>query len=580
MNLEHVLNYSPDMTDYLAVMRRRKMHLIIPLVVIMFITLGAAFGLPPVYRSTASILIEQQEVPQEMVASTVTSYAEERIQLISKRVMTRENLWAIVEKFDLYPKERKLHKDPSEILSEMSGDIDLEMVNADIINSSGREGKAAMAFDLSYESRDPVAAQKVASELASLFLRENVQIRTEKAAVTSDFLEEEAKRLSKHIAELEAKLATFKEQNVGRLPELMQMNMNLMERTEQQLDDSNRQITSLKERQINLESQLSQLQPNSGDSPEGRLRALQAEYLRASAIYSPDYPDIIRMKSEIEALRAQVGAGSDTGGDTFSLENRIKQVEADLAAAREKYAENHPDVIRLEKTLDALHVALKNAQSRGTITDLAPDNPAYVSIQTQLETLKVNLDAELKNNDRLKKKVAEYENRLTQTPRVEQEGSALHRDYDNTVQKYHDIKQKELQAQVAEQLERESKGERFSLIEPPTIPSRPVKPNRLGILLLGTVFSMVGGVGFASISEALDRALYGSKSVLALLKAPPIAVIPNIKNQGDLKRSRFRVLLTVTIILVVLAVLLLTVHLFWMPLDVLVSTALANLGDQ
>jgi protein tyrosine kinase modulator len=580
MNNDHAISYAPDLADYLAIMRRRKLHLIIPVVVIMFIALGAAFGLPPVYRSTATILIEQQEVPQDLVPSTVTSYAAERVEIISKRVLTRDNMWAIVEKFNLYPKERKLKEDPSEILSEMSKDINVEMDNADVVNpANGADARATIAFDLSYESHDPVAAQKVVSELVSLFLHENVKLRTEKAAVSTDFLAEEANRLNKHINETEAKLAKFKEKNVGRLPELMQLNMSLMERTEQQFEDVERQIASDKERKIYLESQLAQLQPYTGDSPEAQLRALQDQYLSASAVYAPDHPDIIRLKAQIEKLQAQLGAVDERS----DLEKRIKQTEAELAAAREKYAEDHPDVVRLVRTLDSLQDALKTARSKakgqGVIfTELKPDNPAYVSTRTQLESLNVELQAELDSRERLKKKLAMYEDRLTQMPSVEQEEVALRRDYDNTTRKYDEIKQKEMQAKVAEQLERESKGERFSLVEAPIVPIHPVKPNRLGIILLGTVLSMAGGAGVVSISEFLDESLRGSKAVMALLKAPPIAVIPYIKNRRDLRRARFRVLLTVTVILVVLAGILLTVHLFWMPLDVLLSTGLENIG--
>ena len=580
MNIDHVMGYAPDLADYWAILRRRKLHLVIPFVVIIFITLGIAFGLPPVYRSTATILIEQQEVPQNLVASTVTSYAAERIEVISKRVLTRENLWSIVKKFNLYPEERKLKKNHLEILEDMSKDINVQMDNADVINpSNGVNARATIAFDLSYDSKDPVAARNVVSELVSLFLHENVKLRTEKAAISTSFLVEEANRLNKHITETEAKLAKFKEKNVGRLPELMQLNMSLMERTEQQFEDVERQIASDKERKIYLESQLAQLQPYTGDSPAAQLRALQDKYLSASAIYAPDHPDIIRMKAQIETLKAQVGAVDERS----DLEKRIQQVEAELTAAREKYAEDHPDVVRLVRTLDSLHEALKKARSKakgegGLLTELAPDNPAYVSTQTQLEAIKIQLKAEFANRERLQKKLAMYENRLTQMPSVEQEEVALRREYDNTVRKYDEIKQKAMQAKVSEQLERESKGERFSLIEAPIVPSRPVKPNRLGIVLLGTILSFAGGAGSVSISEFLDSSLRGSQAVMALLKTPPIAVIPYIKTERDIKRKRFRTLLTVTVVLGVLAVSLLMVHLFWIPLDVLVSKGLANIG--
>jgi len=570
---------SPDFSEYLAVLRRRRWHLILPMVLILFVSLGLAFGLPPVYQSTATILIEQQEIPMDLVRSTVTSYAAERIQIISKRVLTRENLWAIVERSGLFPGERE-RQERSDILATMRENIKIEMLNADIINpSNGRTGKAAIAFNLSFDGNDPVAAQKVVSELVSLYLSENKRIRTEKAAVTSGFLAEEVGKMSRHIAELEARLARFKERNAGRLPELMKLNMTLMERSEQALESSERQITTLKERESYLESQLAQLKPNTEESPEGRLRAMQAEYLRISAIYSQDHPDIVRLRREIAALKVQVGSVSDVS----ELEARIQKVRESLVAAREHYSEQHPDVIKLKQSLLALTQALQEArqnQPEGLGVVLEPDNPAYVSTHTQLKNAKISLDAAYKKRARFKKKLALYEERLTQTPRVEQEGLSLRREYDNAVKKFHDLKQKQLQAQVAEQLEKESKGERFSLIESPVLPVSPIKPNRLGILLLGTVLSMAGGLGFASFSEFFDRTIRGSRALVALLNAPPLAVIPYIKTEADFKRNRRRAWLITAMVFATIAVILAGIHIFWMPLDLLWSTGLANMGWQ
>jgi uncharacterized protein involved in exopolysaccharide biosynthesis len=551
-----------DLNDYLVVLKRRKVHLILPVVIVFLITAGIAFGLPAIYRSTATILIEQQDIPQDLVRSTVTSYATERIQTISQRVMTRDNLRAIVEKYNLFP-ETKQSDDIDEIISHMRENIEIQMVSADVVDpKSGREGKATIAFDLSFQSSKPEAAKMVVDDLVSLYLQENIRIRSQMAAETSAFLSEEANRLSAHIAELEAKLAEYKEKNVGQLPQLMQMNMNLMDRTERELEDTEREISNMDERKVYLESQLAQLEPNTGESPEGRLRALQMAYLKASAIYSPDHPDILSMRREIDTLKAQIGSTDNTR----NYEQQILKVQADLAAAREKYSEDHPDVVALKKSLATLNEELSQSRSNGNsvVTDsFQPDNPAYVSTKTQLESLKISLASMQQRRDRLKAKLAEYEDRIVQTPKVEQQGVAIGREYDNSVQKYHEIKQKLLEAQVAEQLENENKGERFSLIEPPFVPTSPYKPNRFGILLLGTVLSLVTGLGFAATAEYLDQTVRGSRGVSLLMGSPPIAAVPFIKVEEVLPQSRNRMMLVGVVVLTVLILGLLMIQAFW-----------------
>jgi len=555
-----------QLSDYYAIIRRRKMYIIIPLAIILMITIGLAFGLPPVYQSSATILIEQQEIPQELVRSTVNSYATERIQVISQSVMTRANLTSIIEKYDLFAEERR-RGDTDDLMQHMRENININMVSAEVADPrSGRQGKTTIAFTLSFDSNKPEDAKNVAEELTALFLGENIRIRTQKAEMTSDFLSEEANRLSQEIAVLESRLAEYKERNVGRLPELMQMNMNLMDRTDRELEGVAQKITSLEERQMLLEAQLVQIEPNTGDSPEGRLRKLQSDYLSASAIYAPDHPDLVRMRREIEVLKKQTGIETDTA----ELDSQILKLRNELAAVREKYSPDHPDIIKLQKTLTLLEDELRQKRS-GALKiidiEIKPDNPAYISTKTQLESIKLNLMAEKERQARLKEKYAEYEERITQIPRVEQEGLSLKRNYDNAVKKFHEIKQNQLQAQVGEQLERESKGERFSLIDPPSLPTQPIEPNRPGILLLGTVLSMTGGMGLAAVSEFLDQTIRGAKAVTGLLKAPPLSMIPYIENSKDRRRKHRKLLIGLTISAALVIAVLLFIYFVWVPMD-------------
>jgi len=190
---------------------------------------------------------------------------------------------------------------------------------------------------------------------------------------------------------------------------------------------------------------------------------------------------------------------------------------------------------------------------------------------TQLELVKIRLKAELEKRERLREKLAIYEKRVLESPRVEQEWLFLRRDYDGAVKKYYEIKQKQLQAKISEQLESESKGERFSLLDPPNLPSQPIRPNRVGILLLGTVFSMAGGLSFAAVKEFMDRTVRGAKAVTSLLTAPPLSTIPYIENRKDVRRTRSNRLLTIALGLLVLLLIVLLAYLFWIPDDTVVG---------
>jgi polysaccharide chain length determinant protein (PEP-CTERM system associated) len=500
------------------------------------LSIGLAVGLPSIYRAEATILIEQQEIPSELVRSTVTSYAGERIQVISQRVMTTENLGKIIESYGLYKDDRD---DTSITLlaDELREDIELEMISADVVDPrSGRPTTATIAFTLAYSSKDPRIAQKITNELVSLYLNENLRQRTKSALETSTFLSAEADRLNQKITELEESLAEFKGKHLNNLPELQQLNIQLMERNEQELSGTLQQIRSLEERKIYLQSELAQISPvtdiynSSGNrvmGTEDRLRALQTEYLALATRYTDDHPTMIKMKGEIDVLERELGAGQ---GDRKSIAQSV--------------------------------------------------NPAYVQLETQLQAAESELSSLKSIRDELKGKILDFEERLMQSPQVERKYRNLTRDYENALAKYQEVKAKQLEAQLAESLERERKGERFSLIEPPQLPEEPDKPNRIAILFLGFVFSFAGGIGNVFIKESMDDGIYSIKDVMVITNSPPLAVIPYIEtNESNQNWVTKRVAISLSII----AVILITgtaIHLFYKPLDVVTYVVLRIVGIE
>lgn len=613
-----------DIGDYLNVLRRRKGLIMSVMALILAISLGFAFGLPAIYKSSATILIEQQEVPQDFVRTLVTSYAEQRIQVISQKILSSKNLMGLIDKYNLYAEERK--KTPIEsVIDDMRDKISLDMVSADVVDPrSGQARTATIAFTLSFESESPKLAQSVANEIVTLFLNENIKNRTETAIEASAFLSAEGEKLRNTIAELESRLAQFKEENAESLPELTDLNTQMMNRTEQEILEVKRQIISLNERKIYLAAELAQ-QPETideqrynpaydlqrqkyeialqkhnyeiqrrariGAEPDTRLEALQTEYLAASSKYSATHPDVQRLKREIDSLKTEVGVSS---GDTTVLDTRIAGLQQRLSSARDRYSSDHPDVKRFQRELADLE-----SQRADQVVDFSKTgasdfpsysvtqpqfliktrpNPAHVQLKAQLDaadTELVSLNAKI---DELESRYRDYESRLMRTPQVEREYRDLVRDFDTATAKYREITSKQLEAQLAQSLESERKGERFTLIEPPLMPEEPFKPNRLAIAFLGLVFSFAGGIGAASLAEALNDSVRGRHGVMEVMGEPPLSVIPYIETFEDVRKRVMQRTLLIFGMIIGIAAAIAVVHLYFVPLDVLWFKTLRRFG--
>ncbi|MCF6211127.1 MAG: lipopolysaccharide biosynthesis protein [Gammaproteobacteria bacterium] len=531
--------------DYIAIILRQKFWVLTVIFIVFSASTITAYLLPSIYRSTATILIEQQEIPQELVPTTITTFADQRVEIISRRVMTRSNLSDIINKFSLYEEEKKTLLVEA-LIEKMRSNISLNMVSIDMIDPrSGRSTQATIAFTLSFTSKSPLLAQKVTDELASLYLSENLKSRTRLAVETAGFLTDEAERISRQMTIQEQQLAEFKERNSGRLPELFQMNQQLMDRTERDLTEVDRQISTLKEREIYLTSELSQLSPNailyseSGERILGaadRLKILQAKLISMSAIYSHKMPDLIKVRKEVEALKREVGQVDPVD----ELEVQFSLYSAEYDAVKRKYSPEHPDVIRLAqkslKTKQALEEARAAAFQVQEITK--PDNPVYIQLQAQLAAVSSEKRALEYKIKQLESKLVLYEDRLTQTPQVEREFRLLSRDYENSIIKYRELKAKQAKAQLSEALEAEHKGERFTMIESPEYSEVPVKPNRLAIVFIGYILALGSGVVVAALRENMDDTVRGEGGVLEITDIVPIASISYIKVDGRTGKGR------------------------------------------
>jgi polysaccharide biosynthesis transport protein len=516
-----------------AVRRRLRPMLIAALTTLTLAAL-AAFFWPPTYRSTGTILIEQQEIPEDFVRSAVSSYADQRVQVISQRVMTSTNLLEIINKYNLYADERHT-KTREVILANMREDIGLKMISADVMDPrQGRATKATIAFSVSFENRSPQVAVAVANEITSLYLRENLESRKQQAAGSADFLSTEGARIGAQVTDLQQKIAAFKAQNENSLPEFAQLNVQLASRAQDDLRELDARVRALDQQIVFLDSQLAQINPtatlysdNTGQRVLGaadQLKLLKTQYAKAVASYADTHPDVVRLKSEIEGLEKELGSQNDNRDTARQLE----QARADLAAVQKTHTEAHPDSVRLSRQVSQLEEKLQNAPRTAAtpVRGEEPDNPAYIEIQANRHAAQTERTSLLAQRVQLRARLAELEQRSAATPIIERDYNALMSDLQSTQKKHAEVQQKQMEAQLASNLETERKGERFTLIEPPLEPQKPVSPNRLLILVAGAVLALGAAIGLMRLLEALDTRIRSREDIIALLSVPPLAVIP------------------------------------------------------
>ncbi len=566
-----------DIHQYWDVLKRRKFHIIIPAALVFCLSVIIAFVLPPVYKSSGTILIEAQEIPQDLVRTTVTGYVEERLQMITQIVLSRTRLMGLIDRFGLY-EDLKDRYATEEIIEKMREEIRMEPIQAEVVNpQSGRPGSATIAFTLSFEAEDPRKAAQVANVLVSLYLEENLRNREEKARTTFEFLEAQLDELRSQILATEAKIAEFKDKHMHLLPELMQVNLQTMERLQRDINGKEEQIKTLVNRKIYLEGQLATVEPVkyavSMDgkrvmTPKEELETLRSQYLGLGATMSEEHPDVIALKKKLEALENEV----TTREDLRKRYRELRDKETQLALISKKFSPKHPDVIRLQKAVAQLRDEVDELSKKQVLlkdADEKPENPTYINLQTQITTAQLDIDNAQKALQSLKRGYENYQKRVEDSPQVEQQYRALERDYANAQAEYRETMKRLASAREAKGLEESRMGEKFTLVDPPITPEKPDRPNRLAILLIGFVLATGAGVGFGSMAEFMDRSVRGADELAQVAGHPVLAVIPYLETPEDrakkLKKRWILVGTSVGVMVLGLAV----IHFWFGPLDIL-----------
>ena len=467
----------------------------------------------------------------------------------------------------------------------MRKSIKVETISADVMGSSGSATKATIAFTLTFDDKNPAIAQKVANELTSLFLKENIKSRTESAENATLFLSEESRRLKDKIQKIQSELAAFKEKNLNQLPQISQLNQQELTGLSGQLLSLDSQERSLHERQFYLEGELAQIDPNAlatnaaGNrvfDMKDRLKVLESEYPSLQAGYSANHPDVIKVKREIDSLKKQTGSNTDLNKMNAELTDK----KALRALLLKQYSEKHPDVLKLQKQIALLQQSMVTAKdTESNISSVQPDNPAYITLKAQLQSIHAEFKSLAYTRSQLNKKTDELRQSLRQAPLVEKEYTDLIQELDNSNIRYREVSTREMEAQISQQLEVERKGERFTLIDPPQEPLEPISPNRIAILFLGFVFALASGFGSVFLVEMLGSTINNEKTIATILGVSPLLSIPYLESKEESESFAKRRQIVMIGSLIVIAVAVIGFHFLVMPLDVFWYKLLRVIGN-
>jgi polysaccharide biosynthesis transport protein len=534
---------TPDFSDYIAAVKRRRMLLASIGLPILVIALALAIGLPDIYVSSGLITFSDATVSGELPtdkerASREKSYMDQYVASLSESVLSPPSLMRLIKEV---PAVVPADSTVEDAMKDINRKTRVETVKMPVLDpDSSREREIISAFTVQYGSRDPEMAHKVSTWLTNQFLavsRANLLVRAKGAA---QFYDVQAEQYRKEIAILESKLAVFKAKNFGNLPELTDLNLNLMDRTQRDLDDVGQQERALRQDKIFLQQQLEQAR-NAG-TDEGMLQQLQAEYSKKLSTYDENHPDMIALRRQIDAIKAGGGAI-----DSLSLPAQLQAQKQILAQARQRYSEDHPDVKRIERQIKTLQTRIASGEiNAGNVVG----SPAVVQLKTQINAMDTQLAGLDRRSNELRLKLDEMQKRVEQTPQTEREYKTLTRDLEVAHAKYDEINKSMMDSELTSAAISSGRSDELSLVQAPAVPATPAKPKRIAIAGIGVMLAILLSLTAVVIAESVDQTVRGSRDVRRVLDLSPLGVIPEIQDAVTTRRARWR-MATLTVCVVV-----------------------------
>jgi polysaccharide biosynthesis transport protein len=493
-----------DLARIVGIARRRHVPFLTALFFGWLVVWGASWFLQVRYKSGTLILVEQPTMPKNYVEPNVSDDLQDRLQSITQQILSRTRLLLIIDKLHLYQDQhRKLT--PDEKVARMQKDIEIDLVR-------DAQNEAITAFRVSFSAPDPHIAQQVTSELTNLFIDENTRVREQQSEQTTEFMQNQLANARASLADQDAKVRAFQSAHEGALPTQEASNLQILSGLQAQLQNEQDALNAARQQRVYTQSLVDQYRSVQGTTrtasgaPTGlaaidqQLDTLRAKLADLSTRYTDRYPEVQEVKSEIA-----------------KTEKERQQLVANLKSAPDHGTENQAQ----------------------TVTDLTQNAP-LLQLQSQLQASQVEIANREQAISSLKSRINDYQARLSDEPAVEQQLADLTRGYEQSKANFDDLLKKENDSQMATSMEQMQEGERFTMIDPPSLPLKPDFPNRLKMCGAGIGVGLALGVLLVFGLEFFDDRMHGDKEIQNLLPFAVIAEVPEIVTPVDERREKRR----------------------------------------
>jgi len=535
--------------EYWAVVRRRKWWIIGPLFFGWLLVFVSAWIIPARYTSESVILIDKQKVPDIFVKPNVNVEMGERLESITQQVLSRQRLLGIINRFHLY--NSFLTPTPDDQLKKMRSDIKIDLVQTPTPDQFGK--RELTAFKLQYTADKPSVAQQVNSSMVSYFIDENVKASQVQAESTTEFLDTQLRNAQESLAQQENKLREFSKQHAGELPEQVQANIQMMTGAQQQLGSLIEARNRAIQQQAYLTSLLAQyeaagienVQSGAPQSIDQQIESARTALADMQARYTPDYPDVKKMKETIANLQAL--KEQQTGNSVASDDSSENKDNAAATAATTGDSKQTPPTDKDGKAGDTSGGS-KTADA-GSSPDLSDIRPGTTPSQLQAMAPVMQIQSELKANKMeiqsreaeirsLEAKLSELQAHLGGTPAVQAEMLNLTRDYAQTQRAYAELLDKRNASALATNLQRQQQGENFRIIDPPSLPEKASFPDRFRFSLAGLAVGLGLAVLFGAGSEYVDDRIRNEQDLAMATPLPILVEIPPIRTDSEIAAAR------------------------------------------
>ena len=472
--------------DYMAMLRRRWVLIVVLAVIGAPIAYGVSRFLPNRYKSQTLVLVERPSVPEKIVESLDTEDLTQRLSSMQQQILSRSRLEPIINQFGLYSND--INKVPMEDLVAL---LQKGIEVTPVLPMAQTQSRQLPGFYVSVTLDNARTAQQVCTAVTSMFIEENLRLRLQHSEDTTQFLGNQLAEAKTNLDEQDAKLAAFKSHYLGSLPDQEQMNLNLLSNMTSQLDAATQALARAQQDKSFAESMLTQQvaawqATQTGRSPETleqQLSALQTQLATLQSRYTDDYPDVIKVKNDIAALKKQI-AVSDT-----------QKAGTDASKTQ-----------------------------KGTL------EPSQIAqLRAQVHNLDQVISEKAREQEQIKQQIKVYQDRVQSTPAVEQQFKELTRGYQTALDSYNELVKKRSDSAMAAALDRKQQGEQFRVLDPANLPDKPSFPNRPLFAAGGLGGGLALGFVIAFLLEMKDSSLKTERDVEFALRLPVLAMIPEIE---------------------------------------------------